>query len=272
MNLRKSNWAGLGLACKIKKKWKAMLPPASSPEPLPSQQIEKESFVDGARAVVPTMPGVFAWGLVTGMAMINIGMTLPQALGMSFLVYAGSAQLAALPLIAAGVPISVVFFTAVLVNLRFVIFSAAIAPHFTHLSLPKRLWVGYLNADVTMAIFPVRFPSTTLGQTRGKLGYFTGICYPNWTCWQVGSVLGMLLAGQIPEHWDIGFVGTLALLAITIPLTFNIPALVGVIVAAVTAVLAASLPYRLGLLIAVILGMTAALLAESLRQPEGGKA
>src|SRR5215210_2288581 len=85
---------------------------------------ERIAFQDGFRAGAGTMPGIFAWGMVAGMAMVKSGLTIWQALGMSLLVFAGSAQLASLPLIAADVPVWAVFFTAMVVNLRFVIFSA----------------------------------------------------------------------------------------------------------------------------------------------------
>jgi len=43
-----------------------------------------------------------AWALVTGVATVRMGLNLGPALAMSAFVYAGSAQLAAPPLIAAG--------------------------------------------------------------------------------------------------------------------------------------------------------------------------
>jgi predicted branched-subunit amino acid permease len=228
-----------------------------------SADIEKRAFRDGFSACAPTMLGLGAWGMVTGMAMIKSGLTIWQALGMTFLVFAGSAQLASLPLIAANVPMWVVFFTALVVNLRFVIFGAAIGPHFAHLPWYKRLWHGYFCADITMALFPRRFPTETVPKAAGKVGFFNGIAYANWGAWQGGSVIGILLGSQIPQSWGIGYAGTLALLTITIPLVINAAALVGVVVASVVAVVAAGLPYRLGLLAAVIAGMTAAMLFES---------
>ncbi len=228
-----------------------------------SIDLEKRAFREGFRACAPTMAGIGAWGMVTGMAMVKTGLTIWQALGMTFLVFAGSAQLASLPLIAANAPVWMVFLTALVVNLRFVIFSAAIGPHFAHLPWYKRIWHGYFNADITMALFPRRFPHETVRHTEGKVGYFNGIGYSNWGAWQVGSVIGILLASQIPQSWGIGFAGTLALLAITIPLIINSAALVGVVVASIVAVIAAPLPYRLGLLVAVILGMTAAMIVDT---------
>lgn len=224
--------------------------------------LERRAFREGLKACAPTMPGILAWGMVTGMAMVKGGLTIWQALGMTFLVFAGSAQLASVPLIAANVPIWVVFITAMVVNLRFVIFSAAIGPHFGHLPWYKRVWHGYFNADIMIALFPQRFPAGTVAQTQGKVSYFNGIGYANWCAWQAGSVAGILLASRIPESWGIGFAGTLALLAITIPLIVNTAALVGVAVAGIVAIAAAGMPYRLGLLAAVIAGMAAAMMID----------
>jgi predicted branched-subunit amino acid permease len=109
-----------------------------------------------------------------------------------------------------------------------------------------------------MAFFPQRFPGHTVDQPTGKAGYFTGISYPTWLAWQVGSVAGILLASQVPPAWGIGFAGTLALLAVMIPLVVNTAALGGVIVAGAVAVAAHGLPYKLGLLLAVLAGMAAA--------------
>lgn len=229
-----------------------------------TSDVEKRAFRDGLKACAPTMPGIFAWGMVTGMAMVKTGLTIWQALGMTFIVFAGSAQLAALPLIVANAPLWVVFVTALVVNLRFVIFAAAVGPHFAHLPWYKRIWHGYFNADITVGLFPQRFPAETIYRTEGKIGFFSGIGYPNWAAWQAGSVAGILLASQIPQGWGIGFAGTLALLAVTIPLTINAAALAGVVVAAAVAVAAAALPYRLGLLLAVVVGMMAAMAADTL--------
>jgi predicted branched-subunit amino acid permease len=234
-----------------------------------SQDVEKKAFREAVHVSLGTMPGIFAWGLVAGMAMVKSGLTVWQALGMTFLVFAGSAQLAALPLIVLNVPVWVVFFTALIVNLRFVIFAAAIGPHFSHLPWFKRIWYGYLNADVTMALFQWRFPPESLHQPAGKAGFFTGISYLNWLSWQSGSLIGIFLGSQIPESWGIGFAGTLALLGIMIPLIINKAALVGVVVAGATAVLAAELPYRLSLLLAVILGIAAAMFLDTFMDKKG---
>ncbi|TCS36192.1 putative branched-subunit amino acid permease [Paucimonas lemoignei] len=225
---------------------------------------ERESFRQAVADSAPAMAGIFAWGMVTAMAMLKAGLTAGQALGMTFIVFAGSAQLACLPLIIANASVWIVFATALVVNLRFVIFSASMGPHLSHLPWYKRLWHGYLNGDLTMALFSQRFPPHTQPERRGKEGYAAGVNYMNWCAWQIGSVLGIVLASQIPQSWGIAFAGTLALLAVLIPLTMNAAALAGVVVAAALAVLTVHWPYRLGLLAALIAGMVAAMAVDKL--------
>jgi len=241
-------------------------PAPAAPPPVAGHDPEKAAFREAVRSSGPAMPGIFAWGLVAGMAMMQSGLTLWQALGMTFIVFAGSAQLAALPLMAANAPAMVVFLTGLVVNLRFVIFAASLGPHFAHLPWRSRLWYGYLNNDLMMGFFPQRFPMHTVSQTSGKVGYFAGLSYLNWLSWQAGSVLGILVASQVPPAWGVGFAGTLALLAVMIPLVVNAAALGGVVVAGTVGVAAYGLPYKLGLLLALLAGMATAWAIDVFRE------
>ena len=231
----------------------------ASPSPYVAEHHEP-SWREGVKAGTPTLFGIGAWGLVVGIAMVKSGLTVPQALGMTMLVFAGSAQLAALPLIAAHSPIWVIFATAFVVNLRFVIFSALLAPHFAHLPLRKRFLLGYVAGDMTVALFLQKYPSEA--PQVGKLSYLKGLLYPNWAAWQIGSIAGIFLGSAVPAVWGLSFAGTLAIICVMIPLMAGRPALCGVLVAGVVSVLAAGLPYKLGLLLAVLVGMLTSMAVE----------
>ncbi|MES2152113.1 MAG: AzlC family ABC transporter permease [Pseudomonadota bacterium] len=227
--------------------------------PRPADQ-DEAVWREGFKTGIPTLFGIGAWGLVVGIAMVKTGLSVPQALAMTLIVFAGSAQLASLPLIAANAPIWVIFLTALVVNLRFVIFSALLAPHFAHLPWKKRFLLGYVAGDMTVALFLQRYPSEA--PALGKLSYLKGLLYPNWAAWQIGSIAGIFLGSAVPAEWGLGFAGTLAIVCIMVPLTVNRAALCGVAVASATAVLAYGLPYKLGLLAAVVAGMLVAMVVE----------
>lgn len=209
---------------------------------------------------------IATWGLVTGVAMAKI-LSVPQAIGMSLLVYAGSAQLAALPLIALNLPLWTIFFTASVVNLRFVIFGAAIQPHFGRLPLPRRLTLGYLNGDISFVLFTQRYPisdTKSAAETAEREAFFLGLSTCNWLAWQIASIAGILLAAHIPNEWNVGFAGTLALMAITIPLLADRAGAAAMLAAATVSLLGLNWPYRLNLVAAVLAATVVGLLVDRL--------
>jgi len=113
-------------------------------------------FRQGARDMFAVTPGFAAWGLMTGVAMVKSGMSVIEAILMTVLVYAGSAQLAAIPLLVAGAPAWVILATAFCVNLRFVVFSAHLRAYLMHLPLGQRLLTGFLTFLVTF-LFGIDF-------------------------------------------------------------------------------------------------------------------
>src|SRR5471032_2748748 len=145
-------------------------------------------FVRGARDMTGISLGIGAWGLVTGIAMVKAGLGLPLSIAMSLFVFAGSAQLASLPLIAHGAPLWVIWATALCVNLRFVIFSAGWRPYFATLSRGHWLWVMYFMADLNYVAFMRRFPQPSA--LSDQLPYLWGGVAVNWTAWQVMSLAG----------------------------------------------------------------------------------
>ena len=224
------------------------------------EEIKKRAFRAGVMAAAPSLTGIAAWGLVVGIAMIKSHLTVAQALGMTLIVFGGSAQLAALPLIVAAAPIWVIFLTGLMINLRFVIFSVIIAPHFSHLRLHQKALWGYLTGDVSMIYFMRRFP--TEKPEPGKFEYMKGLFVSNWVAWQAGSIAGIFLGHAIPDSWGVGFAGTLAILCILLPMVLNRATLVGVIAAGAVALAANHWPYKSGMLLAIVVGMLCSMVWE----------
>lgn len=206
-------------------------------------------FRRGGREMVGISLGIAAWGLVTGVAMIKSGMGLGLALMMSLMVFAGTAQLAAVPLIAAGAPIWVVWATALCLNLRFVIFSAQWRPYFKHLPRRQRAALAYFTADLNYVLFMRRFPEAKPGP--GQLPYFWGGVAVNATSWHVASLLGIFLGNHVPTEWGLGFAGTMALLGMTYSLLSDRATWLPAVIAGAAAVAAFALPLKLNMLVAI---------------------
>lgn len=230
-------------------------------------------FRQGLREMLPIAPGIAAWGLMTGVAMVTSGMSDFQACLMSLIVFAGSSQLAAIPLISAGAPMWVILATGLCVNLRFVVFSLHLRPYLMHLPLWRRMLTGYLTADLSYVMFVQRFPEPggDAARLRAQEAYLAGNCCMNWVSWVGASLLGVVLSNVIPMAWGLDFAGILALIGITCSMTNTRLRRVAAGVAGAAAVAAYALPLKLNILLAIAAAVAVCLLLEP-RPPEGAKA
>jgi predicted branched-subunit amino acid permease len=193
---------------------------------------------------------------------------------MSLLVFAGSSQLAVMPLIAVGAPVWVILSTSFCVNLRFVVFSAHMRPYLMHLPLRWRLLHGYLTADLSYVLFTRHYhrPPATDEERREQLGYLSGGSLFNWASWQSASLLGIALANVIPTQWGLGFAGILALLGVGCSLASNPLRRVSAGVAGLAAVVAYALPLKLNIVVAIASAVALCLILEDTWPKRAGAA
>ena len=231
-----------------------------------SQQ-QQSAWRGGLKTMSRSALSIFSWALVTGLAMGKSSLSTEQALAMSLFVFAGSAQLAALPLIGAGFSVFTILITALIVNLRFVIFSIGVQAHFSHLPAWRRAILGYFTADFGYLMYTSRFGEVQTEAERKNDSYYRtyfmyGLATGNWGIWQAGSILGILGASQIPDEWGLEFAGTLALIAVIVPMLDHRAARWAAVVAAMVAILTYSLPLKLNLTAAILAAIVVGILAD----------
>lgn len=224
-------------------------------------------FRRGARDMGAFVPGIAAWGIVSGIAMAKSGLSVALAVMMSLVVYAGSAQLAVLPLLVAGAPLIVIWAAALCVNLRFLIYSAQWRVYFDGLSRARRLTLAYLAADLNMVVFQRAYPREVA--EPGQVPYFCGGAVVLWFAWQLPSLAGILLADTIPAAWGLGFAGTLAVLGLTYSLLGERSTWVAAVVAGTAAVASYALPLKLNILVAIAAAVAAGLVMEQADRGRG---
>ncbi len=221
----------------------------------------RAAFRVGVADIAPAIPATIAWGLVTGIAMAQSGLTLPQAYGLSVLAFAGSAQLAALPLLTGHAPVVVTVLTALIVNLRFVIYSAAMKAEFAALPFARRLGLAYLIGDFPFVMYMRQAPQ--FDRTLRPV-YFLGIGLCNLLVWHLGSLAGLIAAGRVPAAWGLDFAGMVALVALLVPMLATRAGLAASVVGGTTGIALDRLPAHAGLVIATLVGIGAAFLVERL--------
>lgn len=221
-----------------------------------------QAFVRGAHSVLPFTTGIVPFGLITGVTAVGMGMSPLDTLGMTLLFYSGSAQMVVMQLMqTSALPITMVV-TALVINLRFVMYSATLAPCLSH--LPRRYtWpLSYLLSDQSFALCTLKLKSGELGQFAFQ--YYAGTAVTMWFGWNLSVMVGVYLGTGIPDAWSLSFAIPLSFLALLIPNLRN-PATLGAAAAGgVLAVLAIDLPYNLGLLVAALGGVIAGVVIEHL--------
>jgi predicted branched-subunit amino acid permease len=224
--------------------------------------VRRQAFNDGMRAVLPSLVGMLAWGIVTGVAMVKVGLELVPALVMTFLVYSGTSQLAVLPLLATGTAVATLAATAFVANLRFVVYSATLAPHLRRLPIGPRLLIGFVTIDGPLAALLARRLKGPLVQ---RVAFLCGANTITYAAWTGASVIGIALAAVLPMGPEAVFIAVLALLVMAAPLLTGRPAWAAALASGVVAVACAGWPHGLGTVAAVLAGVVAALLA--VREP-----
>ncbi len=218
------------------------------------------AYLAGSFAVLPFLAGTVPFGIVTGIATRAAGLSFWESVAITLLVFSGTAQIAALPLMVAGAPVLVVVFTALVISLRFIIYSAAAAPHFRNLSLAWRLLLGYFNTDTGFALFMRKMADHP--DFVHRHWYYLGGGNMVALSWIVATVAGIEAGAQVPATWRLEFAATLGILALMGPFVRSRPELVAAMVGGGVALAAAALPLKLGLVCGALAGIAAGTLAE----------
>ena len=223
----------------------------------------RDGMQEGFHSFLPLSVGLIPWALVTGLTMAGVGFTPLQAMGMNVIVFAGTAQLGTLPLIAAGTPVWLIVITAFVLNLRFIIFSAAIARGFRGVPLGARWLSGHLLTDGAFAACLEKMLSHP--DPHWRLGYYLGPSLWSWLLWQVFAFCGVMAAGSIPRGWSLEFMATIALIVLLVPMARVRPMLVAALAGGGLAVALRGMPLRLGVIVAIVAGIAAGFAAERWR-------
>lgn len=229
----------------------------TSGAPASASTARRNSFYAGARATLPVLLAVIPFGVITGVAMVASGIPPLVAMLMSVVVFAGASMVASAQLLASNAPALLVVLTTLVINLRFMMYSASLRLHFAHAPLAQRLTVAYLIADNVYALMLGRFAEHP--DDAGKFQYFLGAGLVVWGVWQAAVLGGVLIGAGVPPQWRLEFAAPLAFIALSIPFLRERATVVAALAAALAVVVFQGLPLRLNIVVAALAGVAAGL-------------
>jgi len=227
----------------------------------------RQEFLAGLKAELPIALGVIPFGLIYGVLALSAGLPPLLALGMSSIVFAGSAQFIGAQLIGAGTPGLVIVLTTFVVNLRHALYSSSLAPQMRHLPRRWQLLLAYLLTDEAYAMTIIRYQQDRRDEAVNKHYYFLATGLFLWITWQLSTAVGIFLGAQVPASWQLDFTLALTFIGLVIPTLKDKPHIASAVTAGLVALLTYSWDYKLGLVAAAISGIIVGVILENSLPP-----
>jgi predicted branched-subunit amino acid permease len=178
---------------------------------------------------------------------------------MSGLIFGGASQLAAIELLNEGAPLVIVVLTAVVVNLRYVMYSAAIAPYFREFTAKWRLFCSQFIVDTTFAVAVTEYERD---ESTDRLSYYLGEVATIYVGYVAGTAAGVLAGDLVPDGLQLDFAVPLLFLALLVPSITDEATTAAAAVGGFAAVAGAGLPMNLGIVVAATVGIAAGLVTD----------
>jgi predicted branched-subunit amino acid permease len=223
----------------------------------------RPAFLEGVRDMAPALVGIVPFGMVCGIGSIAAGVSPLATMAMSGIMFSGSAQIIASQLLAAGAPLLVIVLSCLVVGLRFLVYSAAMAPYLRPLDHRWRNVLSFILTDQAFASTIRRFRESE--DLAGNASYFLGGGALLWLVWQMAELAGILVGQVIPASWQLEFVVPLCFLAVLAPLLRDRISLLVVAVTVAAAIALDAMPMHLSMICAGLTGIAAGAVADTIR-------
>lgn len=214
----------------------------------------RSEFLAGVRAELPLLLGVVPFGLIFGVLGLAVGIPDWAVVLSSSLIFGGSSQVVFAQLWGAATPPPVTVATVGVVNLRHLLYSAAVAEYLRTLPWCWKLLLAYLLTDEAFAAAIKRLRDGAPTPHRHFFLLGTGVTL--WTGWQLSTLAGVLVGEAIPATWSLDFSIALTFIALLVLSVHRRSDAWAAVAAAGAVIPALVLPHKLGLLVAAAIGIT----------------
>lgn len=203
----------------------------------------REAFARGARALAPLWLGVVPFGIAYAVTARDAGLSVLETQALSVLVFAGSAQVSAAGLIAAGASGLEIVLTTFLLNVRHVLYGVSLGRELP-LTRRQRPVAAYFLTDEAFGVVSASRERTFPFLLGAEVSLFVS--------WNLATFAGTLLGAAVPDPARLGvdLIFPLAFLALLVPLIKDrVDLLVAVASGLLAYVLARGLPGGLPILL-----------------------
>ena len=219
---------------------------------------KSETFVKGVSAVAPHMLSVIPFGIICGAIGVEMGFNPYLVYAMSIIIFGGASQIVFLQLLSGGASSFIAVTSVGVINSRHLLYGAVLSEYLEKLTLLKKLIISYFVVDQGFAESNKFFKKN---KNQKNLHYHllgTGITL--WVCWQISTILGIILGSFIPDELGLKFAVPLTFIAILVNELRKFDHVIVIFVSGISSLLFFDVPLKSY----IIISPTIALLAAAL--------
>lgn len=152
----------------------------------------RAAFIKGIRHGIPIALGYLSVSFAFGMKAVGDGLSVLQAVLISFTNLTSAGQVAALPLMTGGASLAEMALTQLTINLRYALMSLSLGRKLDEsMQTPQRMLFSFANTDEIFAV---------ASSQPGRVGkaYLYGLILTPWIGWTLGTFLGAAAGTLVP--------------------------------------------------------------------------
>ena len=206
--------------------------------------------------VIPLTIPVIPFGIIYGVVGVELGLSPLVTFAMSFIIFAGSSQIAFVQLYTAGASPLVMISSVLAINSRHFLYSAVLAQYLNKLNLYWKILLSYLMTDQAFSVSLSYFKKN---QKKTFSHYhMLGSGFTLWLLWQISTLSGIVLGNVIPEALGLEFAIPLTFLSLIIAELKKYDHLLIIIISGAISLVTYNFPLKVYIILSAFVGLVVA--------------
>jgi 4-azaleucine resistance transporter AzlC len=212
-----------------------------------------DTFIKGILDILPLMIPVVPFGIIYGVIGIEIGFSPMEVFAMSFVIFAGSSQIAFAQLFAAGASPLVMISSVTVINSRHILYGAVLAEYLGKLRLTWKILLSYLMADQAFSISSAYFKKNV--KNKNAHFHMLGSGLTLWSLWQLSTLIGIVLGNIVPAQLGLEFAIPLTFFSLILSELRKLDHVIIILISGICSVLTYNFPFKIYIIFSAIFSL-----------------
>ena len=212
-----------------------------------------DTFIKGILDILPLMIPVVPFGIIYGVIGVEIGFSSMEVFAMSFVIFAGSSQIAFAQLFAAGASPLVMISSVAVINSRHILYGAVLAEYLGKLRFTWKILLSYLMADQAFSVSSAYFKKNV--KNKNVHFHMLGSGLTLWSLWQLSTLIGIILGNIVPAQLGLEFAIPLTFFSLILSELRKLDHVIIILISGICSVLTYNFPFKIYIMFSSIFSL-----------------